>query len=1024
MTLVVSEATAQKIEVVVQKGHSADINFVTFNSNGRLLASSGGDNLIKIWHVPTGKEMTSFISASREPVVSLAFGADDEQLYVLYRDKAVHSWNISSSSLASTNEKAASASFSTQQSYPTADSSFIFTLDRFYLTKKDRRQDKILFSRVPIDIAQNFSSLAVHEGLARVFGACLDGKIYTYDTKNGKGITVLDKHLGAVNSICFSPDGMILASASSDRSIILWDSKSLVPIRRLFSRSFRFESLTFDHSGSLLAVGDELGKVRIIDLKSSRVKVSTYSLHEQRISDIKFSPDDRLIFSAGMDNRLIAFDVGQEKIITRDKYRHYVSLGDLLLKSLKTYREPYAWVNTVALSPSGQFLASGGSWREAVIRREPQKIVLKNLGAIHSGKIKSHQGVVKTLTFIDENTMLSGGGNNLYSWHLNSGLKDFFFRENKLQEGTNIDAMIPFGKDTVLISTGDDIVWYDLRKERIVKSLGLHAVVTSMGMDPSSQSLAYSIFNDLTVIRGETGEKHTVKEAHTDKITSLGFSPDGKLLATASWDATIKLWNAFTAELLLTIIPIGNNDHIIITPDNYYFGTRNSLKGIGFKYGKQFISPEQFDLRFNRPDLVLARLGMVAPNIIKSYRRAYQKRLQRMNFTEQMLSEEVHLPEVRILNEDIPLRTTQHTLPFKLQAIDSKYHLDRINVFVNNIPVFGIGGIDLRELQQRSLEKEIEVNLNAGKNKIQVSCLNEKGVESLLETFEVEFAGVRSKPNLYLTVISVSKYQNASMNLKYATKDGRDLVKFFTQKSSLYNKVILDTLLDASATKENIINLKSKFANSTVDDQVMVFVSGHGLLDDNLDFYFGTPDVDFNRPSIRGLKYDDLENLLDGIPARKKLLMMDACHSGEVDKTTVVVSKDESMTIGKNQKGTLKSYSYPTETADENYQVGMKNSFELMQELFASVSKGSGSVVISAAAGNSYALESDEWKNGVFTYSLLAGMKSGDADANGDDNVTVSELKDFVSKEVERLTKGAQKPTSRKENLEFDFIIW
>ena len=120
-----------------------------------------------------------------------------------------------------------------------------------------------------------------------------------------------------------------------------------------------------------------------------------------------------------------------------------------------------------------------------------------------------------------------------------------------MQEGTNIDAMIPFGKDTVLISTGDDIVWYDLRKERIVKSLGLHAVVTSMGIDPSSQSLAYSIFNDLTVIRGETGEKHTVKEAHTDKITSLGFSPDGKLLATASWDKTVKLWDAVTGKLRL-----------------------------------------------------------------------------------------------------------------------------------------------------------------------------------------------------------------------------------------------------------------------------------------------------------------------------------------------------------------------------------------------------------------------------------------------------------------------------------------
>jgi uncharacterized caspase-like protein len=95
-----------------------------------------------------------------------------------------------------------------------------------------------------------------------------------------------------------------------------------------------------------------------------------------------------------------------------------------------------------------------------------------------------------------------------------------------------------------------------------------------------------------------------------------------------------------------------------------------------------------------------------------------------------------------------------------------------------------------------------------------------------------------------------------------------------------------------------------------------------------------------------------------------------------------------------------------------------------MQELFANVSKGSGAVVISAAAGNSYALESDEWRNGVFTFALLSGLRSKLADLNKNGAITVTELKDYVSKEVERLTKGAQKPTSRRENLEFDFRIW
>ena len=95
-----------------------------------------------------------------------------------------------------------------------------------------------------------------------------------------------------------------------------------------------------------------------------------------------------------------------------------------------------------------------------------------------------------------------------------------------------------------------------------------------------------------------------------------------------------------------------------------------------------------------------------------------------------------------------------------------------------------------------------------------------------------------------------------------------------------------------------------------------------------------------------------------------------------------------------------------------------------MQELFTNVTKGSGAVVISAAAGNSYALESDEWRNGVFTYALMSGMKNGLADANKDHVITVTEIRNYVSTEVERLTKGQQKPTSRRENLEFDFKVW
>jgi len=95
-----------------------------------------------------------------------------------------------------------------------------------------------------------------------------------------------------------------------------------------------------------------------------------------------------------------------------------------------------------------------------------------------------------------------------------------------------------------------------------------------------------------------------------------------------------------------------------------------------------------------------------------------------------------------------------------------------------------------------------------------------------------------------------------------------------------------------------------------------------------------------------------------------------------------------------------------------------------MQKLFANLSRGSGAVAISAASGVEYAYEDQQWQNGVFTYCVLEGLKTRHADLNKDGEIRVSELKDYVTEKVQKLTQGRQTPTSRRENLEFDFRVF
>jgi uncharacterized caspase-like protein len=94
------------------------------------------------------------------------------------------------------------------------------------------------------------------------------------------------------------------------------------------------------------------------------------------------------------------------------------------------------------------------------------------------------------------------------------------------------------------------------------------------------------------------------------------------------------------------------------------------------------------------------------------------------------------------------------------------------------------------------------------------------------------------------------------------------------------------------------------------------------------------------------------------------------------------------------------------------------------QDWFADLRRGTGAAVISSSSGNEYSLEGEQWKNGVFTYSLLNGLKNMGADANKDQTVTVSELQTYVIEQVRKLTQGGQNPTVRRENLEHDFVVY
>jgi uncharacterized caspase-like protein len=459
---------------------------------------------------------------------------------------------------------------------------------------------------------------------------------------------------------------------------------------------------------------------------------------------------------------------------------------------------------------------------------------------------------------------------------------------------------------------------------------------------------------------------------------------------------------------------------MIIGPDNYYACSKEIIKDFGWQVDNRRFEFDQFDLAYNRPDLAYKTLPNSDTSELPVYYKAWKKRLEKMNFNESMLSGEFHVPEISITNREmLPYKTNTGNIILQISASDTKYPINRLNAWVNGVPLYGMRGKNLKAATGKPVKPSIPINLSRGKNKIEVSATNEKGTESLKETLIIQYnASEKRKPDLYLVTIGASQYEDSTMNLVYAAKDAKDIGNLFTKFNELYNLVHLFPLLNRDVTKENIAKIKDSLLISHPDDVVFIFYAGHGLPDKNLDYFLASWNTDFADPAKNGIPYEMLENLVDSIPARNKLILLDACFSGEADKTTEIVTIDEENPAGKVNVRVVGN----TRGIGVIRSSRQKDPFELMKLQFADLRRSTGALVISSSGSGEFAFEGDSWKNGVFTYSLLDGIISGKADVfPTNTGISANELSAYLMERVNGLTKGRQTPTNRREKVEFDF---
>ncbi len=994
--------------------YTSSITSITKSPDNKLVVSAARDSTIIVWDIQKG-EAIKRKKIQGEPN-DIIFKKDNRQVIILTDNGEISTWNINDDTFQK-NTFPDVKNISKIQLSPDEEKLLILTN-----TDGSLMMGNIKTGKVDYHVSRENRLISVQwfpDG-SKFIGTGRDS-CFIWDAKTGRRITTISGHSGWINTARANRTGNTIITAGRDQLINIWGPAQNKPVHSISAHLSYINAIIFSPNGKEFVSSSNDGTA-IIWNTASGTMLHKLAGAAQNVFFGKISPDKNYFLTAAGDNLCRIWDLKSGRVMS-------------------TLKGHSSWVYYADISHDNQYIVTTATDNTAKIWKRETGEMIQTL--------KGHTNTINHATFDKAvtNVVTASEDKTARIWEISSGKEKFILNH----EGQVKTASYSPDEKKILTTSFDRTakLWDPSTGKAIATMKGHTSVIRKGVFNPDGNYFA-TASGDQTAILWDAANGNYLRtfSGHSDFVYNIGFNKQGRKLYTAALDSTLKIWNPENAQLDQTIglegasvksifpsddgtqlllyrdnafilcdslavpqVSIFFNDSLCLlyTPKGYYMGDKQMIRKLYYRQGLKTLGFDQLDIKFNRPDKVLQALNSKDTLLVNAYRKAWEKRIRKLGIDTAVFSEKFSLPTVDILNIDnINYEQTSEKISIHIKGNDDAFLLDRLNIWVNEVPMFGQHGILLRQKKINTLDTILNIPLSIGKNTIEVSIVNSNGSESYRAPLRLNYIPKSPKATTtYFIGIGVDDYKNNNQNLQFCIKDIRDLSRALKAKHG--KNIVIDTLFNKEVTVDALSKLKSKLLSTGINDRVIVSYSGHGVLNKDFDYFLGTYEINFNEPSEGGLPYTFLEELLDSIPARQKLLLLDACHSGEVDKE----EKDAiEKTLPTGAKGIKLGKIEQTQP-----RLGLKNSFELMQELFVNVHKGTGATIISAAAGTQYALELGDLENGVFTYSILEAMKTST-------HMRVSALKNYVGIRVSALTNGAQKPTSRNETLEADWDVW